>query len=103
MKFTKTNEKQLREFMGKMDGNGCVTVDQWTSGSGRHTSNRALPLFVTRFERKDYAPTNRPKHGTPERVAFDFLNANPKRKAVLVLDREAMLDFLFGSAHLREL
>lgn len=72
MKFTKTSEKQIREFMSKMDAKGCLPVTEWTSGSGRYTTNRALPPFVTRYERK---------------------------KAVLVIDLEALYAFLFASAN----
>lgn len=99
MKFTKTSEKQIREFMSKMDATGCLPVTEWTSGSGRYTTNRALPPFVTRYERKDYPKTQLPKHGTTERTAYNFLNANKRKKSVLVLDLEALYAFLFASAN----
>lgn len=102
MKFTKTQEKQLREYIAKMDATGCLPVTEWTGGTGRYTTNRALPPFVSRFERKEYAKTNLPKHGTADRTAYDYLAANTRKKAVLVLDREAMFDFLFGSANGKE-
>lgn len=102
MKFTKTHEKNIREYMSKMDANGCLPVTEWTSGTGRYTSNRVLPPFVQRFERKSYAVTQLPSHGTPERTAYEYLADNPRRKAVLVLDREAMLDFLFSNANGKE-
>lgn len=99
MKFTKTHEKQIREFMEQMDKDGVCSLDQWTSGSGRFTTNRALPPFVQRFENKEYAPTELPKHGTTERQAYYFFANNPRRKACLVLDREALMRFLFDAAH----
>lgn len=102
MKFTKMHENHLREYISKMDGNGCLPVTEWTSGTGRHTTSRALPPFVRRFERKEYAKTNLPKHGTSERTAYDYLAANTRKKAVLVLDRDAMLDFLFEAANGKE-
>lgn len=102
MKFTKMHENHLREYIAKMDGNWCLPVTEWTSGTGRHTTNRALPPFVRRFERKEYAKTNLPKHGTPDRTAYDYLAANTRKKAVLVLDRDAMFDFLFGAANGKE-
>lgn len=98
MKFTKTNEKQMREFFGKMDAKGCVPVTEWVSGSGRFTKPKALPPFVERFERKEYKG-NLPQHDTPERTAYEFFRANPRRKAVLVMDTEAAMRFLFDAAH----
>lgn len=101
-KFTRREEKQLREFMEKMDKYGVLAVDEWTSGSGRFTSSRALPPFVERFERKKYPPHDLPKHGTTERTAYRFFEDNPRRKCCLVLDKAAMYDFLFDCAHLKE-
>ena len=102
MKFTKTSEKQLREYLSKMDGNGCVVASDWTTGTHAYTKPKALPPFVQRYERKEYAKTAQPKHGTPERAAFEFFNANPRRKVVLVLDKEAALAFFFEAAHCEE-
>lgn len=98
MKFTKTHEKQLREYMAVMDPDGCVPVTEWTSGSGRHTSKRALPPFVAEYERREYKLTALPKHGTPERTAYRWLKANPRRKKVLVLDLVALTSFLMENA-----
>lgn len=102
MKFTKTNEKQLREFMNLMDTDGCVPVTEWTSGSGRHTTARALPPFVKRYERTDLERMKVSKHGTPDRSAYVYFKAYPRRKAVLVLDMDAMFNFLFDSANCKE-
>lgn len=102
MKFTKTRERQLREFMDAMDGNWCLPVTEWTGGTGRYTKSRALPPFVQRFGRKECAKADLPKHGTTERTAYDYLAANTRKKAVLVLDRDAMLDFLFEAANGKE-
>lgn len=102
MKFTKTQEKHLREYMAEMNEDGCLPVTCWTSGSGWRTSNRALPPFVKRYERKEYPESRMPAHGTPERTAYEYLKINPRKKAVLVLDREAMFDFLFEAANGKE-
>lgn len=102
MKFTKTHEKQMREYMAVMDPKGRVPVTEWVSGKGRHTKPKTLPPFVERFERKEYEG-NLPKHGTPERTAYEFFRANPRRKAVLVMDKEAAMAFLFDSARGNEL
>lgn len=102
MKFTKTQEKQLREYLSKMDKNGCVVASDWTTGERSYTKPKTLPPFVQRFERKEYPITAKPKHGTPERVAFEFFNQNPRRKVVLVLDIETAMEFFFTSAHCKE-
>ena len=103
MKFTKSHEKALREYMSKMDRDGCLPVTEWTSGSGRYTTPRALPPFVKRIERQDYQRTNLPKHGTVERTAYRFFNENKRRRAVLVLDIESLFAFLFDSANCKEI
>ena len=102
MKFTKTQEKQLRDYLDKMDENGCVVASDWTIGTHAYTKPKTLPPFVQRFERKEYPVTAQPKHGTPERTAFEFFNRNPRRKVVLVLDKEAALAFFFTAAHCQE-
>lgn len=102
MKFTKMHENHLREYIAKMDGLGCLPVTEWTSGTGRYTTNRALPPFVKRFERKEHRNGQLPAHGTAELVAYWYLKRNTRKKAVLVLDREAMLDFLFEAANGKE-
>ena len=99
MKFSKTHEKQMREYMDMMDAKGCVPVTDWVSGSGRFTSLKALPPFVQRFKRIEYADTAKPQHGTPERAAYDFFRAHHRRKAVLVMDTETAMRFLFDAAH----
>lgn len=101
MKFTKTHEKQLREYMQLMDRYGCVPVTEWTSGSGRYTKLRALPPFVKRYERDHMVPRV-PKHGTPDFGAYVFFRENPRRKSVLVLDIDACFAFLFDSANCKE-
>lgn len=100
-KFTKTHEKQMREFIAVMDWSGCALASDWTSGSGRFTKPKALPPFVTKHERKEYPKTALPKHGTPERTAYQFfhLPENAKRKVVLVMDCAEAMDFLFEAAH----
>lgn len=102
MKFTKTSEKQLREYFSKMDASGCVVASGWTSGSGRFTKPKALPPFVQRFERKKGALATLPKRGTPARVAFEFFQQNPRRSVVLVLDVAAACSFFFNAAHGKE-
>ena len=102
MKFTKTSEKQLCEYLSKMDANGCVVASDWTSGSGRFTKPKTLPQFVKRYARVSFKG-NPPQHNTPERTAYEFFRANPGRMAVLVMDTEAAMRFLFDAAHGREI
>lgn len=102
MKFTKTQEKQIREFIEKMDKNCCVLSSDWTSGSGRFTKSRVSPPFVYRFERKFYPDNAKPQHNTLERTAYEFFRENSSRKVVLVLDLGALMNFLFDCAHGKE-
>ena len=102
MKFTKTHEKQIRDFIEIADVNGCVALSDWVSGKGKYATTRALPPFVMRFERKEYPACERPQWGTPARTAYNYLNENKRRKGVLVMDKAALADFLFSAAHLVE-
>lgn len=97
MKFTKTHEQTLREFMDKAEYD-CVATTDWTSGSGRYTSPRALPPFVNRIEKGQYKNTPRSVNDK----AMRYFRVYPRRRVVLVLDREAMMDFLFSSANCKE-
>lgn len=98
MKFTAKHESQLREYLEKADRNGCLPVCDWSTGKGKYSRTRALPPFVGRFERKEYPVYSRPRKGTPERTAYNYFIANPRRKVVLVLDKIALYDFLFSAA-----
>lgn len=102
MKFTARHEKQLREYLAKADKNGCLPVDEWTTGSGKYSRTRVLPPFVARFDRKEYPSCSRPQMGTSERAAYNYFIANPRRKSVLVLDKVVLFNFLFDAAHLAE-
>ena len=101
MKFTKRSAEAVREYLGKAE-DGVLPLGDWTSGSGRFTSNRALPPFTERYERKEYPETSKPGHGTPERKAMGFFERNPRRKAVLVMDTAALAEFLFENAKGKE-
>lgn len=101
MKFTKRSAEAVREYLGKAE-DGVLPQGDWTSGSGRFTSNRALPPFTERYERVEYTATGKPEHGTPERKAMEFFERNPRRKAVLVMDTAALAEFLFENAKGKE-
>lgn len=97
MKFTKKHEKQMREFMDAMDADGCLPVDRWVTGTFKsRQSYRALPPFTARYDR-DAMPKH-PQAGTPEAAAAAFFEANPRRRYVLAMDKEAAFGFLFGCA-----
>ena len=52
-----------------------------------------MPPFVRRVERdafRRWDDTDAPRHGTPERAAWDFLREQPRRRAVYVLDVPAL-------------
>lgn len=102
MKFTKKHENRIREYLEKADENGCLPICDWSTGKGKYSRTRALPPFVGRFERKEYPACSRPRKGTPERTAYNYFIANPRRKVVLVLDKAALYDFLFNAAKLVE-
>ena len=80
--------KQLVEYMELMDDQGCVSVSEWVSGKGRFSSPKALPPFVTRFERGDR------QEGKLAQAAQDYFERYPRRKAVLVLDKAQTDDAL---------
>ena len=97
MKFTKTSAKQLTEFMAIMAKDGCVPSSEWVSGRYATKHAKALPPFVTRFERKEYSKTNLPK-----RTAYWYFKENTRRRVVLVLDKEAAMNFFFEAAKGKE-
>lgn len=97
MKFTKAHENSLRDFMDMME-DGCVSISDWKSGYGKNSRPRALPPFVRRVEKGQY-------QNTPKRVNYLakwYFRIYPKRRIVLVLDREAMMGFLFESSRGKE-
>lgn len=78
MKPTKTQIKYMHEFDMLADETGCLTVGEWTSGRGRYTKPRVLPIGVTRYDRKDDL--------MPREVRYYF-DSHPRRRAVLWIDR----------------
>lgn len=70
-------------------------ISEYLDGRGLDEADR---LVFERFERKEYRGSL-PQHDTPERAAYEFSRANPRRKAVLVMDMEAAMSFLFDAAH----
>lgn len=93
-KFTRHHARVLREYMDKMDSNGCLPVSEWTSGNFSRITNRALPPFVHRIERNACSLSS--QHGTIERTAYNWFckPSNSRRRAVLVLNRDALWAFL---------
>jgi hypothetical protein len=50
-KITKRDIDNIREFARS----GYIkTASEWTTGSGRYTTRRAMPVFTTQFERSDF-------------------------------------------------
>nr|DAH96751.1 MAG TPA: antitoxin [Caudoviricetes sp.] len=70
-------------------------ISEYLDGRGLDEADR---LVLERFERKEYKG-HLPQHDTHERAAYEFFRANPRRKAVLVMDTEAAMRFLFDAAH----
>lgn len=98
-KITKRDIDNIREFARS----GYVkTASEWTSGSGRHTSRRATPIFTTEFQRSDFSREletgkNLPQWGTLERKAYNYFSENPRTRTILVMDFKAMLQVLHGA------
>lgn len=97
--YNKGTVNKLKEFfkLADVDGGNCVSVSDWTSGNGRYTKARALPCYVYRIERDELNdPIVKAKVST---IALDecraYFKKYPKRKSVLVFDRELMMtDYL---------
>lgn len=94
--LNKGTVNKLKEFFDRADeiGGNCVSVSDWVSGKGRYTKLRALPCYVYRIERDELNdPIVKAKVST---VALDecrnYFSKYPLRKAVLVFDREMMLE-----------
>lgn len=96
MKFTKTNERQIREFVS-MSENDCVSVSEWVSGTGRFSSPKAIPPFVKRYNKGDVTDSK-----SINKKIKRYFSEHPRRKSVLVIDRESLADFLFASANGKE-
>lgn len=102
MKFTKTSAKQLTEFMALMDKKGCVPSSEWVSGNYSIKRTKALPPFVTRFERIDLEYKNPFKLKGLEATAYQYFKNNTRRRVVLILDKEAAMNFFFEAAKGKE-
>lgn len=93
MKFTKVSKRQIKEFSEMMDSSGCVSVSEWVSGSGRFASPKALPPFVTRIERGKLTDKKHLNYAIKS-----YFEKYPRRKAVLVLDKIELGEFLTDCA-----
>ena len=97
-KITKRDIDNIREFAKS----GYIkTASEWTTGSGRYTTRRAMPIFTTEFSRVEFeyqlqTGEQLPPYGTPRRKAFDFFENNTRCQKVLVMDFEQVLSALHG-------
>lgn len=98
-KITKRDIDNIREFARS----GYIkTASEWTTGSGRYTTRRAMPIFTTQFERSDFTRElttgkNLPQWGTLEREAYNYFSENPRTRVILVMDFEKVLNVLHGA------
>lgn len=92
MKFNRRNKSQLAEFIDMMDERGCVSVSEWVSGSGRFSSPKVLPPFVSRVEKGE------PCNDAIAKAARHYFTIHPRRKAVLVLHRDELFEFFCDAA-----
>lgn len=86
MGFNKVQQRQIREFRELIDCNGCVSVSEWVSGSGRFSSKKALPPFVDRIEKEGIDGIALKEMNDVQKKATVYFIEHPKRKAVLVMD-----------------
>ena len=82
MKVTKAQIKNLNEFIAKANEDGVLMSSQWTSGTGRFVSKRAIPPFCTEVNAREAAKSSR-------RVA-SYLVQHPKCVKVIVVDWNAL-------------
>lgn len=95
MKYTKSHTNRLMDYLAKCDSNGCLPLEDWTTGRfSRYKSTRATPPFVKRYDKAD--------DKLPYAVRC-FFAQNPKRKAVYWLDHEKMFAFFGECARGHEL
>ena len=97
-KITKRDIDNVREFA---QSGYIKTASEWTSGSGRYTSRRAVPILTTQFQRSDFSREletgkNLPQWGTLERKAYNYFSENPRTRIILVMDFEKVLSALHG-------
>ena len=102
MKYTARDARALQEFINfYADSDGCVIVSNWVSGRFRKQA-RALPPFVKRVERRIYNSCELPRHGSVERIGYEFLKKNARCRAVLVLDKSEMFKFFNKNSYGKE-
>lgn len=101
-KFTRASIHKLKEFF-ELSENNCVSVSEWVSGNGRYTKKRALPPFVYQIG-KDELESDIVKAKLSDSALSDcegYFNRYPKRKAVLVFDRELVLSDLLALVQMK--
>lgn len=102
MKYTARHARALQEFINcYADSDGCVMVSKWVSGRFIKQA-RALPPFVKRVERREYSNCELPRHGSVERIGYEFLKKNARCRAVLVLDKLKMFKFFNKNSYGKE-
>ena len=97
-KITKRDINNIREFA---QSGYIKTASEWTTGSGRYTTRRAMPIFTTQFNRSDFnreleTGKNLPQWGTLERQAYNYFSENRRTRTILVMDFEKVLNALHG-------
>ena len=110
-KITKTQLNNLKEFLWASRGDKYVLkASDWTTGNGRFTKTKALPIFTKQFSRSDFkyitneqgftCPTAQNgqdlSYGTIERRAGEFFIIYPRVQKVFALDFDAMISALHG-------
>ena len=105
-KWTKVDVRILKDFQRLAHGD-CVSVSDWVSGRGRNTKRRPTPRWVCEFTRKSAEECQQVRKvykwgmyideffDAPASLAYNariYFANNPRRKRVLVLNREMIHD-----------
>ena len=101
-KFTRASIHKLQDFF-ELSENNCVSVSEWVSGNGRYTKKRALPPFVYQIG-KEELESDIVKTKLSDSALSDcrgYFKRYPKRKAVLVFDRELVLSDLLALVQMK--
>ena len=108
MKFTEKKENILRDFLSHADENMCLPIKNWVTNTNKYDNGwyvgkrvKELPPFCKRIKRGSV--TMNPQ-GLKRQAYKSFLkDSNKNVDELIVLDRDAMLDFFFACARDKEM
>jgi hypothetical protein len=74
MKITKPQQSSIDQLASR---GGAALASEWTNGSGRYVTKRAIPPTAARFERKEYSVS--------PAAAKALFDAHPRALAVVAI------------------